>query len=395
MATEPSTKKDEEEEEEDAEVKYYEPLDLTDGELAWVREQVRGWSKAEWRSWFATLSEQDQEWWERAAATYPHEFDDKAMQGGLGGLWIRFMCGSEQPKEKQAAETANAPLGVEAVMATASKAPFPPAPGMAAAPVAPVAPVCAPLVPGMVMPEFAGYGFPWAVPTGAPMTTAGAGLQTMATAGAGLQTMGTAGAAGLQAMGTAGAAGMQRMGTPAGVIPIAVQMGPGFVGGPETQGPGREMKQEDAGGKTEVFSTARAAATAAPVLEPVEAMQAPLWKGPPPKKRKAEAVAAEDEFRKLGVNRPPPAPAMREQGQAATSSSSALPRPWMDSRRSTKLQSGWQARAIAMTAAWLSKDFGRMDHLTSAFRGDPTFRSRLEEHMRYVDQFGADPQYDY
>ncbi|CAE7703646.1 unnamed protein product [Symbiodinium sp. CCMP2592] len=386
MATEPSTKKEEEEEEEDVEVKYYEPLDLTDGELAWVREQVRGWSKAEWRSWFATLSEQDQEWWERAAATYPHEFDDKAMQGGLGLHGVR---GSEQPKQEQAAETDNAPLGVEAAMATASKAPFPPAPGMAAAPVAPVAPVCAPLVPGM--PEFAGYGFPWAVPTGAPMTTAGAGLQTMATAGAGLQTMGTAGAAGLQAMGTAGAAGHTSWCYSDCCANGSWLCGRSRHSGAWPRDEAGGCRREDRGffdrpGGGDGGSCLRACGGDAST-----AVEGPTAK----KKRKAEAVAAEDEFRKLGVNRPPPAPAMREQGQAATSSSSALPRPWMDSRRSTKLQSGWQARAIAMTAAWLSKDFGRMDHLTSAFRGGPTFRSRLEEHMRYVDQFGADPQYDY
>ena len=72
---------------------YYEPLELSDYEKAWIEEQIAGWTQAEWGQWFAHLSAEDKIWWERAAASYPDLFEkptapdpvrDKAVAAGRG-----------------------------------------------------------------------------------------------------------------------------------------------------------------------------------------------------------------------------------------------------------------------------------------------------------------------
>lgn len=116
------------------------------------------------------------------------------------------------------------------------------------------------------------------------------------------------------------------------------------------------------------------------------------WKMPPP-----QPSGSKRSFLEMhGVNEPPPAPAKREKATVteAASSSEASQR-YMDERRSTKLQSGWLCRAVAIAAAWETKSFERLDHLTRVFNGDPTFRSRLEDHVGYLSRHGQDPQYNY
>ena len=121
-------------------------------------------------------------------------------------------------------------------------------------------------------------------------------------------------------------------------------------------------------------------------------------------------------FERYNINPPPPAPASvpkvnappavpeesakrrRLEPAPPTGSTdlSAAEQRYEDSRRRTKLQSGWLCRAVALCAAWRHKDFDRLEHLAKTFRtADPTFRSRLDDHMGYMARHGQDPQYNY
>lgn len=70
--------------------KSYEFLELTPEQTSWIAEQVAGWTRQEWREWFLSLSRDDAEWWERAAASHPALFEGptaeqlELRQGGLG-----------------------------------------------------------------------------------------------------------------------------------------------------------------------------------------------------------------------------------------------------------------------------------------------------------------------
>lgn len=126
------------------------------------------------------------------------------------------------------------------------------------------------------------------------------------------------------------------------------------------------------------------------------------WKSSP-QKRQAET---QDVFAMHQVNRPPPVPAKKQKTSPGAASSTDEPgtasgalssaeEKFEDSRRSTKLQSGWLCRAVALAAAWHFKDFDRLEHLATTFAKDPTFKSRLEDHMGYMGRHGQDPQYNY
>ena len=60
------------------EKEYHEYLELTENEKHWISEQISGWTRKEWSDWFLTLSPDDQEWWERAAASHPKLFEQPA-----------------------------------------------------------------------------------------------------------------------------------------------------------------------------------------------------------------------------------------------------------------------------------------------------------------------------
>ena len=124
------------------------------------------------------------------------------------------------------------------------------------------------------------------------------------------------------------------------------------------------------------------------------------WKSSP-QKRQAET---QDVFAMHQVNRPPPVPAKKQKTSPGAGSSTEEPgtasgglssaeEKYEDSRRSTKLQSGWLC--VALAAAWHFKDFDRLEHLATTFAKDPTFKSRLEDHMGYMGRHGQDPQYNY
>ena len=55
--------------------KEYEYLELTEDQKDWISEQISGWTRKEWCDWYLTLSHEDQEWWERAAASHPQLFE--------------------------------------------------------------------------------------------------------------------------------------------------------------------------------------------------------------------------------------------------------------------------------------------------------------------------------
>ena len=113
------------------------------------------------------------------------------------------------------------------------------------------------------------------------------------------------------------------------------------------------------------------------VRPPPMLLQGPAFQPPPPPP--AVPVRLPEPPRPPAPRAPPAAGAEEEAEQG----------------RSTKLQSGWQARTIALVAAYRAGDWSRVNYLCEKFCTDQLFAERLRRHQQFVANNGWDPQYDY
>ncbi|OLQ15001.1 hypothetical protein AK812_SmicGene794 [Symbiodinium microadriaticum] len=336
--------------------KEYEYLELTEDQKDWISEQISGWTRKEWCEWYLTLSHEDQEWWERAAASHPNLFEqptapdaDAPSSAGPGlavdsvGVEESIGFGGHQTGADAARPSDFVWPGVDSVAVPPQMAePVPFFQADAAEEEAVKAAQAALEAAMRASEEAARKAAEEAAKKAAILAAEQAAILAAEEA---------AKKAAEEAARKAAEDAALRAAASSPGVPEAVAL------------PWPNLPMTTAKG-----GPPQRPAGARPVAIP--------WKSSP-QKRQAET---QDVFAMHQVNRPPPVPAKKQKTSPGAASSTDEP--------------GTASGALS-SAEEKFEDFDRLEHLATTFAKDPTFKSRLEDHMGYMGRHGQDPQYNY